>query len=175
MHTTIRYNTVARLLHWLVAALVAGQFVLGWSMPDVRHDTQPVGLIAWHITAGTALLAAMIFRLLWRVTHRPPADDLAPVLRAISLATHWALYTLLFVVPILGWINASSRAWQIGLFRVIPLPALSPVGWSFGRAMGDVHGFLAWVLFILIFVHTAAALLHRYVLRDRVMQRMALW
>lgn len=175
MQTTLRYGAVARSLHWLVVALVGVQFVLGWTMPDVHRDTQPVGLIAWHLIAGTALLAVMACRIFWRTTHRPPADDLAPPLRAISWLTHVALYALLVAVPLLGWINASSRAWQVSLLGAIPLPALSAAGSRFGHAMGDVHGILAWVLFAIICLHVVAALFHRFILRDRVMHRMAPW
>jgi cytochrome b561 len=38
--------------------------------------------------------------------------------------------------------------------------------------MGDVHGILAWVLFALIGLHVVAALFHRFVLKDHVLQRM---
>lgn len=175
MHAPLRYDALARLLHWLVVALVGAQFVLGWTMPDVHRDTQPVGLIAAHLIVGTSLLAAMALRILWRATHRPPEGELAQPLRALSALTHVALYALLVAVPVLGWINASSRAWPLTLFGVVPLPALSPAGSPFGHAMGDVHGVLAWVLFALICLHVAAALLHRFVFRDRTLQRMALW
>ena len=169
-----RYDLVARLLHWLVVALVAAQFVIGWTMPDVHRDTRPVGEIAWHLGVGTALLAAMACRLVWRATHRPPPDDQTPLMRAVAAITHLGLYALLFAVPVLGWINASSRAWHVSLFGVVPLPALSSAGSSFGHAMGDVHSVLAWVLFALICLHVAAALFHRFVLNDRVLQRMKL-
>lgn len=175
MQNTLRYDAVARLLHWLIVGLVGVQFVLGWTMPDVHRDTQPVGLIAWHLVVGTALLAAMVCRILWRATHRPPPDELAQPMRAISWLTHFALYALLVAVPLLGWINASSRAWQVTLAGAIPLPALSSAGSSFGHAMGDVHGVLSWALFALICLHVGAALLHRFILRDRVMQRMSPW
>ncbi|WP_416338991.1 cytochrome b [Paraburkholderia sp. CNPSo 3076] len=169
-----RYDLVARLLHWLVVALVAAQFVIGWTMPDVHRDTRPVGEIAWHLGVGTALVAAMVCRLVWRATHRPPPDDQTPFMRAVAALTHVGLYALLIAVPVLGWINASSRAWDVTLFGAIPLPALSPAGSSFGHAMGDVHSVLAWVLFAFICLHVAAALFHRFVLNDRVLQRMKL-
>ncbi|WP_310629937.1 cytochrome b/b6 domain-containing protein [Paraburkholderia sp.] len=176
--THARYDLVARLLHWLVVLLVTAQFVIGWTMPDVHRDTQPVGEIAWHLGVGSALLAAMVCRLLWRATHRPPRDDFSARLpawmRAVSALTHGALYVLLFAVPLLGWINASSRAWTVELAGLAPLPALAAQGSSFGHAMGDVHGVLAWVLFGLIVLHVAGALYHRFVLGDRVLQRMSL-
>jgi cytochrome b561 len=169
-----RYDTVARLLHWLVVVLVAAQFVIGWTMPDVHRDTRPEGEIAWHLGVGAALLAAMACRVIWRATHRPPPDDQPALLRAVSGLTHFGLYALLIAVPVLGWINASSRAWAVTLFGAIPLPALSAPGSSFGHAMGDVHSALAWVLFALICLHVLAALYHRFVRNDRVLQRMTL-
>ncbi|MCA7887730.1 cytochrome b [Burkholderia contaminans] len=175
MSTPARYDTVARLLHWLIVALVIAQYAIGWTMPDVHRDTQPIGLIAAHLLVGTALVAAMACRVLWRATHRAPANDLSPAMRALSGATHFALYALLIAVPLLGWINASSRAWGVTLVGIVPLPALSAAGSSFGHAMGDVHGILAWVLFAGICLHVAAALAHRFVLRDQVMQRMMPW
>jgi cytochrome b561 len=175
VNATPKYDAISRLLHWLVVLLVGAQFVLGWTMPDVHRDTQPVGLIAWHLATGTALLAAMACRILWRATHRGPADDLAQPLRALSRLTHGALYALLVAVPVLGWINASSRAWPVSLFSAIPLPALSPAGSSFGHAMGNIHGVLAWALFSIICLHVGAALLHRFVLRDDVLKRMMPW
>jgi len=38
--------------------------------------------------------------------------------------------------------------------------------------MGDIHSALAWVLLVLIGAHVGAALFHRFVLKDDVMQRM---
>lgn len=169
-----RYDFVARLLHWLVVALVTAQFVIGWTMPDVHRDTRPDGEIAWHLSVGTALLAAMVLRVLWRASHRPPPQNQPAPGRAVAALTHFGLYALLIVVPVLGWINASSRAWHVALFGLIPLPSLSAPGSHFGHAMGDIHGILAWALLALIGLHLAAALFHQYILRDRVVQRMKL-
>ncbi|MEM5296158.1 cytochrome b/b6 domain-containing protein [Burkholderia sp. JPY481] len=170
--TEHRYDIVARLLHWLVVGLVAAQFVIGWTMPDVHRDTVPDGEIAWHLGVGTALLAAMVLRVLWRVTHPSPPDNLPPLFRVASKVTHLALYVLLVLVPLLGWINASSRTWTVRLGGLVSLPSLSAPGSSFGHAMGDVHGVLAWVLFGVICLHIAAAMFHQFVSGDRVLQRM---
>ncbi|MGF6973668.1 cytochrome b561 [Paraburkholderia sp. JPY465] len=175
MATTARYDGVSRFLHWLIVALVAAQFVLGWTMPDVHRDTKPVGLIAWHIVVGTSLLAVMLCRILWRLTHPAPTIEIARPLRVLSALTQLTLYGLLLIVPLLGWINASSRGWPVTLAYAIPLPALAASGSSFGHTMGDVHSVLAWVLFALICLHVAGALTHLFVFRDRVVQRMAPW
>ena len=166
------YDGVARLLHWLVVVLVLAQFFIGWTMPDVHKDTQPVNLIAWHLGVGAALLAVMAFRIIWRLTHQPPPDSLSPILSAASHITHFLLYVTLAAVPLLGWANASSRGWNVKLFGMLNLPAITATGSSMGHAMGNIHSVMAWILFALIGMHVAAALFHRLVLKDRTLQRM---
>jgi len=166
------YDGGARFLHWLVVLLIFTQFVIGWTMPDIHKGTQPVGLIAWHLGVGATLIAVMAVRIVWRLTHWPAPADLPPALRTVSSITHFLLYAALAAVPLLGWINASSRGWTVRLSGIVPYPSLVPTGSAFGRAMGDVHGLMAWALFALVCLHVAAALMHRFVLRDQVMQRM---
>jgi len=163
---------VARTLHWLTVLLIAAQFVIGWTMPDVHKDTRPEGLIAWHLGVGATLIAVMVLRVVWRLTHRPAPDHLPTLFAVASRITHFLLYICLLLVPLLGWINASSRGWAVRLAGVVPYPSLSSTGSPFGHEMGDVHGVLAWVLFALIVAHVLAALFHRFILKDHVMQRM---
>ncbi len=69
-------------------------------------------LISLHFTFGVIILAVAVVRLGWRFTHAepPPEDGMPAVADAVPRVVHWLLYLLLFVVPILGWINASYRA-----------------------------------------------------------------
>lgn len=169
----VKYDGVARLIHWLVVVLIVAQFAIGWTMPDVHKGTQPTGLIAWHLGVGALLIDVMVIRIVWRLTHRPPPETLPPLLGVVSKVTHLLLYAALIVVPLLGWANASSRGWAVRLLGLVDYPRLITVGSSFGRAMGDIHGVLAWMLFALIVMHVVAALFHHFVLRDQVLQRMS--
>ena len=166
------YGGIARLLHWLVALLIAAQFVIGWTMPDVHRDTLPEGLIAWHLGVGAAIVAAVACRIVWRATHRPEPAEVSPMLGLVSRATHGLLYGTLVAVPLAGWANASSRGWAVKLFGVVRYPDLTQSGSPTGHALGDVHGWLAWVMFALIVLHVGGALFHRIVLKDNVLQRM---
>jgi cytochrome b561 len=143
-------------------------------MPDVKRDTKPIDLIAWHLSIGTFMLLAILVRLGWRaLSDVPPAPaNLAPPLRLLSRAIHFLLYGILIVLPLLGWINADSRGWAVKLFGVIPLPALVASGSSWGHDMGDVHQAVALVLLGLVGLHVLGALYHQFVLRDSILQRM---
>ena len=168
------YTGTAKALHWLIVLLLIAQFVFAWTMPGIRRDTPVSTLIGLHFTFGVVILAVAIVRLLWRMTHGEPKpeDGVPPWQTASARIVHWLLYTLLFVVPLLGWINASWRGMPIVMFGV-EIPALiakRAPGWQW---TGDVHGLLAnYLLLALVGLHVAAALYHYVVRRDGVLQRM---
>lgn len=170
----VRYDPVARLLHWLTVLLIAAQFAVAWTMPDVHHGTRPTGLIAWHLSIGITIVAVILIRAGWRLTHREPLApaSLSPVLQLVSRLTHGTLYALLVALPLLGWANASARGWSVKLFGVLPLPALSLTGSPQGMALGDVHQTVALVLLGVIGLHVLGALYHLLIIRDRTVQRM---
>ena len=174
IHNRTDYTSIAKLFHWLILALLVVQFAIAWTMPDIGRGSVPTGLIGWHLSVGVAILAVMIVRLAWRLTHpAPPAPaDLAPALATLSRVTHYLLYSVLIVLPILGWANASARGWAVKLFGVVPLPALMAKGSALGHSLGDVHATLATVLLAIVALHVAGALYHAVVLKDRTVQRM---
>jgi cytochrome b561 len=172
--SSVGYTGTAKFLHWLILALLIAQFVVAWTMPHMRRDTQPDTLINLHFSIGVVILAVVIVRLAWRATHGEPAPLAGlPAWQLKSAhAVHWLLYVLLFVVPVLGWINASWRGFPVVMFG-LELPKLIATrdpswGWT-----GDVHGLLAnYAMLALVGLHVAAALYHRFIRRDGVLQRM---
>jgi cytochrome b561 len=168
------YNGVAKTLHWLILALLIAQFIFAWTMPHIGRNTPVTTLIGLHFSFGITIIAVAIVRLIWRLTHvePPPEDGIRPWQTASARLVHWLLYILLFVVPILGWINASYRGMPIVMFGLeLPqLVATRASGWGW---TGDVHTLLAdYAMLGLVGLHVAAALYHYIVRRDRVLQRM---
>ena len=160
------YNGTAKTLHWLIVLLLIAQFIFAWTMPDIKRDTPVTTLISLHFTFGMIILAVAIVRLLWRLTHPepPPEEGIPPWQTTSARIVHWLLYVLIFVVPILGWINASWRGMPIVMF------GLTVPGWQW---TGDVHGLLAnYAMLGLVGLHVLAALYHYVVRRDGVLQRM---
>ncbi|SAK50541.1 cytochrome b [Caballeronia ptereochthonis] len=170
--STVKYRPVAKLLHWLMVPLVLAQFIIGWTMPDVHHDTVPTGLISWHLSVGAAIIALMLVRAVLRLIDEPEAIEASFLRDRLSGANHLLLYVMLIVVPVTGWANASARGWIVRLLGVFYYPLITRKGSSVGQVMGNVHGWLAWALLVLIIVHVAIAAFHHFVLRDDVLQRM---
>lgn len=174
-NTLASYDPVAKIAHWVTVLLIVAQFTVGWTMPDIRRGTQPVGLIAWHLILGSTLLVIVAFRLVWRLTHRPPpaSPGLPLWQKRLASITHAALYVLLLLVPLTGWAAASVRVWVARAFGVLPLPQILPPHAKIGFVIGDVHsGILTWTLLVVVVLHVLAALYHRLVVRDTVLSRM---
>jgi cytochrome b561 len=172
--TPSAYSGPARFFHWATALLLAGQYAIAWTMPDVHRGTQPVGLIASHLSVGMLILLLVAVRIVWRFTHPAPPElpGIPRPLVALARLTHWLLYLLLIALPLMGWANASSRGWPSFMGDLAPLPSLSPEGSPFGHSLGDWHKVFAWVLLVLAGLHAAAALFHHFVLRDATLRRM---
>jgi cytochrome b561 len=174
MSKTSSYTGTAKALHWLILALLIVQFIVAWTMPHIGRNTKPDTIINLHLSMGIVILAVVVARLLWRASHGEPAplDGVPPWQVQSARVVHWLLYLLLFVVPVLGWINASWRGFPVILFGV-EFPKLIGTrvpGWGW---TGDLHGVLAnYAILTLVGLHVAAALYHYRIRRDRVLQRM---
>jgi cytochrome b561 len=169
-----RYDPVAKALHWLMALLVAIQFGIAWTMPDIGPHTRLGLLISLHLTVGALIGLAALARVSWRLRHSAPGALATEPrwLRAGARVSHATLYFLLLIVPLLGWAAASARGWRVTLFPGLALPALLPRGSKSGFLAGDVHSFLAYTLLAIVGLHIAAALYHRLILHDGVLARM---
>jgi cytochrome b561 len=168
------YGSIAKSFHWLVFALVLVQFVIAWTMPAMRRGVIPGTLINLHLSFGVLIMAIVLIRLLWSRAYpvAPIVENIPPWQQTLARATHWLLYGLLLVLPVLGWAAASARDWTIRVFDLVTLPSLVSADAKIGFVAGDVHVVLSWVLLGLIVLHVAAGLYHYFFLRDRILQRM---
>lgn len=168
-----RYTTTAIALHWLLALAIIGSFSVGLYMSDLPVSPQRLKLYNWHKWAGVIILTLSAARLLWRLTHRPPADVPMPAWqRAAAHWTHRALYLLFFAVPLVGWAYSSAAGFPIVLFGVLPLPDFVPQDKALSLLIKPWHGYLAYTLAALVVLHVAGALKHQLIDRDGLISRM---
>src|SRR5580692_7490863 len=168
-----QYGATAKLFHWLVLALLLVQYPLGWLMPDIHRGMKPGAAMSFHVSLGIVIRPAITARLAWRLTHPvAPDNTLAPWQRLTAQTTHWLLYALVLATTKTGWLFASFRGWSMSLFYLAPLPMLASDNAAAGKAIDGLHQAMEWTLLVVIGLHVVAALAHRFVFRDRVMQRM---
>ena len=172
MSDRLHYGTPAKVFHWLIVALLLIQFPIGWLMPDV-HAGPPGAAMTFHVSFGILILAVIVLRLVWRISHPvAPESSLPPWQRVSSEAVHWLLYILVLATTVSGWLFASARGWSLSLFYAIPWPMLMSKNALAVKSMDGWHQDAEWALLIAIGIHVAVALLHIFVYRDRIMQRM---
>jgi cytochrome b561 len=171
--TSKRYTTLAIALHWVLGAALVASFMVGQYMTDLPFSPQRLKLFNWHKWAGISILALSLLRLVWRLTHRPPADVPMPrwQQRAARI-THGALYVLFFATPLAGWAYSSAAGFPIVWFGVLPLPDWVSVSKPLADAAKAVHSALAWCMAGLAVLHVAAALKHHFAHRDGLLARM---
>lgn len=168
-------------LHWIVSAAVfialasAIQAVYNSPMGDMG---QRRSYFLLHAYAGLVVLALVVARLTFRALFAWPstATRSPRVLEWTARLAHWALYGLILLVPLTGWIVASSAGCCIG---VPGLPDINQL--SLGTGGTDpvdpvvaysLHRVLPWALLALILIHVAAALFHHFIARDETLTRM---
>ncbi|HNK18570.1 MAG TPA: cytochrome b [Piscinibacter sp.] len=171
--TTERYSGIAIALHWLLALAILGAFIVGVYMSDLPVSPQRLKLYNWHKWAGICILALSALRLLWRLTHRPPADVAMPEWQRRSAhAVHILLYLLFFAVPLAGWAYSSAAGFPVVVFGVLPLPDFVAPSKELAEAIKPLHKILAFTMAALVLAHVAAALKHHFVDGDGLLSRM---
>ncbi|MBS0440370.1 MAG: cytochrome b, partial [Proteobacteria bacterium] len=154
--TTERYSGIAIALHWLLALAILGAFIVGVYMSDLPVSPQRLKLYNWHKWAGICILALSALRLLWRLTHRPPADVAMPEWQRRSAhAVHILLYLLFFAVPLAGWAYSSAAGFPVVVFGVLPLPDFVAPSKELAEAIKPAHKILVFTMALLVLAHVA--------------------
>lgn len=170
-----KYTKPAVLLHWLIALLIIAAFSLGVTMVDIPGLT-PTKLkyYSWHKWLGVTVLALAAVRLLWRLTHQPPAHPATmPVWQQKAAGLlHGFLYVLMFAIPLSGYFYSLAAGVPVTYLGILPLPVFIEPNPELKPVLKAVHYWLNMSLLAAFVLHVAAALKHQFIDRDRVLQRM---
>ena len=174
MSASERYTGVAIALHWLIAALVAGQIAFGWYLKSVPRKTpERTVYVNLHKSTGLTIGLLILVRLGWRLTHKaPPLPETMPAWqRAAARASHIALYTCMLVMPAAGYLASNFSKFGVNLFNAVLLPPWGVDDRQIYAFFNTTHVVTSYLFVALIVVHVLAALRHAY-LGDSVFRRM---
>jgi cytochrome b561 len=173
-YTIARYTRTAIVLHWVIAFAFIGQYALGWWMQEIPK--QPAGARAdvfnLHKSIGLTILALMLVRIAWRLTHTPPA--MPPMDRwqsTLARLVHIALYTLLIVHPLAGYLGSVWSGYPVKLYGMT-LPAWGSKMPALKDLMSTAHLWTSWLLAGAVLVHLGGVLKHTLLDGDRLLARM---
>lgn len=168
------YGATAIALHWIAAALIAGNLAFGLFMVDLPLTPAKLRYYSWHKWVGVTIFLVSALRLLWRLSHPAPAlpAGLPGWQRAAARASHHLMYVLFFLAPLSGWLFSSASGFQTVYFGAIAIPDLLGKNKEIADVLKLVHRFANYALAALIVVHAAAAIKHHVADRDDVLSRM---
>lgn len=170
-----RFTVPTRVLHWLMAAMILTQLFIGATM--IGSLSHYHGLMAVHRPLGVAILLIAAIRLLNRqLTTAPPwPPTMSPAEQRIASWSERWLYVLFFALPLVGWGALSAGHLPTTLVGSVHLPRILPARPHLFGILRSTHAILAWLLFLTVMAHVSAILFHTLILRDGMLDRMALW
>jgi cytochrome b561 len=169
-----RFTPLQRLLHWLMAICIIAMLFIGVGMVSTVAPKY-LPLITIHKSLGAAILILALIRLVVRLQYGAPPlpADLPEPMKLGAQLSHYALYGLMIIMPLLGWAMLSAAAYPVVLYGGIRLPSLLPQSDSLHTLLWNAHYYLAFVFFAVVLLHIAAALFHALIRRDGVFEAMA--
>jgi cytochrome b561 len=170
-----RFDQVSIALHWSTVLLIVIQFSSAWLRGTVHHTSSMAMILQdVHRSSGVLVWLVGLVRLLWRhnFAYLPPFPQSMPKLQqTLAKANEYGLYALLLLQPItgFGWVLLRGHPFDLFLWQV---PVLMGPNDEIRLLLVEAHELGAKLLLALIGLHAGAALFHRIVLRDGVLQRM---
>ena len=170
-----RYTAAAQGFHWLGALLMLAILPIAWHMTMLsRDDPARDTWYTVHKSLGLTILALSVLRIVWRVSHAPPAlpRSMARLEVILAEASHWALYLVLFAMPISGYLISAAGGHPVSYFGLFTVPTIVPENPQLAKAAVVVHLLGQWAVYALIVLHIAATAFHLIVRRDAILDRM---
>ncbi|MBF0627563.1 MAG: cytochrome b [Magnetococcales bacterium] len=170
-----RYDPTARLLHWTMAGLLITLVGLGFYATSLTYyDPLYHRSVFWHRSIGLLVFALAWVRLAWRLSHPPPAHlaESPAWERLAATWTHQALYGLMILIPVTGYLISTADGRGVSFFGWFELPALLEPDKARATWMGKVHLGAALLFCALAALHAAAALKHHFIQHDATLRRM---
>lgn len=169
-----RYHLLSISLHWLMFLLIVAVYALieGREFFPRGSETREA-VKAWHFTLGLTVFVLIWLRIAARLFYAAPLiqPQAARWQLILAKAVHFALYALMILMPIGGWLILSAEGEKIP-FWGMELPALTGPNEGLAETVEEIHETAGKVGYFLIGLHALAALFHHYYLKDNTLLRM---
>lgn len=167
----IRYGTVSRFFHWVIAVLVLWQALKVFDRINDGEHWVGETLVPWHISIGALILVLVVSRLVWTLCNRgkrPPAPP--GVLGFLAKTGHIIIYVALVFLPIAGISFMIGKGHGLSVFGIELVSRGSEIPWL--AAIGELHSPVALFLLAVLAGHVVMAFWHQFVRKDGLLRRM---
>lgn len=168
--TIARYDRVQIILHWVIAVIVLAMIGLGLYMVELPKQSElPPGeesvrafYFLVHKSLGITAAMFIVWRVLWRLTHKAPAlpDTVSKWHKKLASIVQGLLYAVMIAMPMTGYIQSMLSSYDTKFWGIV-LPRLAEADSALRDNFTEIHKVLAFVFIALIVLHIAAAIKHR--------------
>lgn len=169
-----KYGAIAKCFHWVMALAILAMLVIGFKMTGLPMSPDKFRVYGIHKSIGALILIATFLRLFWRFINMVPElpADMPTWQKLGAHGLHVALYILMFVMPLSGWLMSSAAGFQVSVFGWFLLPNLIAPDAGLRALLGIAHEILAYAIIALVGLHILAALKHHFIDKDTILRRM---
>ncbi len=170
-------NLFSIMMHWLTLLLLIVLTASVFLREDLEGKSLKLLLLNAHRSLGLLVLIIAVPRFLLWIKYEISHQKISPShfwLRFSATAAHLAIFALLFVLPVLGWMASNARGQTVSLFGLVNFPTLTVLDTDYADDLVHYHELGAWLIMGLVVMHVGAALWHHFVRRDDVMSNMLL-
>jgi cytochrome b561 len=158
-NTPTAYGTLSKLLHWLLALILAsllimGSLHLGDAAVSGEARQQAIGP---HAILGLIFLLLTLLRIGWILRSPPPPlpSTLLQRERIVIKGVQGLLYILMLILPLSGYLMASAAGYPL------PLPTIIAPDAALAAVFRQIHHFSGLFIIALIALHLASTLRNR--------------
>ena len=186
MSDAARYRPTTVILHWMIAAFIIANIILGHVMMWTPMSMRPV-LMPLHTWVGLTVLLLTLARIGARLTLKKPAYPAEYKTWEVRLAAvcHLIFYGLMLWLPILGYLTLSANPphptrhisfWSVGVVPYLePLQTMArPAQKAIHDQFVTAHAIGAWLLVATLALHVAGVVKHQFVDGHDIIRRMSI-
>lgn len=163
-----------KIIHWLMAVLVLLMFfaVIGFEQAVTKEERME--MLLGHSSMGTLISLFVVIRIYKRFIKKDavPVQNISKVMRQISWAVHYAIYFLLVLIPISGYLTANAHELPVMLFGNFNINGGLEFNQNLFESLRAIHQVGIYLLMGLLVLHVSAVLIHGVVFRDGVLGSM---
>lgn len=167
------YGFISLFLHWIMAVLIIGLFILGVYMVELDYyDTWYNKAPDIHRSIGILAGVLLLLRIIWRWMNPRPEHLGAAWEKTLGRLVHYLFYISLLVIVISGYLISSADGKAVAVFDWFQIPATITSLENQADNAGLVHKIIAYLSMLLVILHTAASLKHHFMDKDATLIRM---
>ena len=154
-----------RITHWLMSVIIIALLCVGFYMADFLDPQSPIRGQIYHLhkSFGALIIFLITYRIFLRFTNDIPAlpKTINPLQKKLAKGAQFLLYLLMICMPLSGYLMSNAAGYPVKLF-VIELPALVGKDPVLGKFFHSAHHYLGYAFVIILSLHIAGALKHRF-------------